>query len=73
MGQTAVEIINSFTGKTVCNKVSRLTKQNLFQRFARLLNRLPNADRSLVREDYADVKSAAHNYQVSFYSLFILR
>lgn len=67
-GQAQIEIINSFTGKTVCNKISRLTKQCMFQRFAKVVQKLPMADgRSATVDtaDYADVKANVINYQVS--------
>lgn len=66
VGQNQIEIINSFTGKTVCNKSSRLTKQALFQRFAKIAVKLPSIDKRTITEDYGEVKGSVHNYQVSF-------
>lgn len=60
-----VEIINSFTGKTVCNKYSRLTKQSMFRRFGRITNFLPGIANRTIERDYAEEKSAAIDYQVS--------
>lgn len=59
-----VEIINSFTGKTVCNKYSRLTKQNMFRRFARILSQLPSIQNRSIDKDYSEEKAAAVEYQV---------
>lgn len=64
LGQQQIEIINSFTGKTVCNKYSRLTKQNMFQRFARVAAKLPEIEQRVICEDYCDVKANVVNYQV---------
>ncbi|CAO1393500.1 unnamed protein product [Diamesa hyperborea] len=63
LGQQQIEIINSFTGKTVCNKYSRLTKQNMFQRFARVAAKLPEIEQRVICEDYCDVKANVVNYQ----------
>lgn len=59
-----VEIINSFTGKTVCNKYSRLTKQSMFRRFARITGHLPGISNRSIDKDYGEEKSAAIDYQV---------
>lgn len=59
-----VEIINSFTGKTVCNKYSRLTKQSMFRRFGRVTNHLPGIGNRPIEKDYAEEKAAAIDYQV---------
>ena len=59
-----VEIINSFTGKTVCNKYSRLTKQNMFRRFGRIVTHLPNIINRSIDKDYCEEKASAIEYQV---------
>lgn len=59
-----VEIINSFTGKTVCNKYSRLTKQSMFRRFGRITIHLPGITNRPIKTDYAAEKAAAIDYQV---------
>lgn len=64
IGEKQVEIINSFTGKTVCNKYSRLTKQSMFQRYARLLGALPLLEGQKLNADYGDVKATMLHYQV---------
>lgn len=60
-----VEIINSFTGKTVCNKYSRLTKQSMFRRFGRITSHLPGILNRTIEKDYGEEKAAAVDYQVS--------
>jgi Adenosine-deaminase (editase) domain len=65
VGQNQIEIINSFTGKTVSNKYSRLTKQNMFHRFARIVSQLPNFKNRTITKDYADEKLNVCEYQVN--------
>lgn len=64
-----VEIINSFTGKTVCNKYSRLTKQNMFRRFGRIVTHLPNIVNRPIDKDYCEEKASATEYQVNKFAL----
>ncbi|KAL7030625.1 hypothetical protein ACKWTF_006732 [Chironomus riparius] len=64
IGQSQIEIINSFTGKTVCNKYSRLTKQNMFHRFSRIVSQLPNVSNRSICKDYGDEKGLVYDYQV---------
>lgn len=66
LGQNQIEIINSFTGKTVCNKYSRVTKQNMFHRFARIVSQLPNIQNRTITKDYGEEKSVVIDYQVTF-------
>ncbi|XP_070491357.1 double-stranded RNA-specific editase Adar isoform X3 [Chironomus tepperi] len=63
IGQNQIEIINSFTGKTVCNKYSRLTKQNMFHRFSRIVSQLPNITNRSISKDYGDEKGLVYDYQ----------
>ncbi|KAL7030626.1 hypothetical protein ACKWTF_006732 [Chironomus riparius] len=63
IGQSQIEIINSFTGKTVCNKYSRLTKQNMFHRFSRIVSQLPNVSNRSICKDYGDEKGLVYDYQ----------
>jgi double stranded RNA-specific editase B len=65
IGQSQIEIINSFTGKTVCNKYSRLTKQNMFHRFSRIVSQLPNIPNRSISKDYGDEKGLVYDYQVT--------
>ncbi|XP_031625540.1 double-stranded RNA-specific editase Adar isoform X2 [Contarinia nasturtii] len=69
--QRTVEVVNSLTGKTVNNKVSRLTKQVFFTRFANLIKQLPNlrGPRSIAG-DYRETKQTARDYQIAKRELF---
>lgn len=65
-----VEVVNSLTGKTINGKVSRITKQAFFAKYAALIKRLPNIAVRSVRGDYGETKLAVKDYQVSgFYSV----
>jgi double stranded RNA-specific editase B len=66
IGQNQIEIINSFTGKTVCNKYSRLTKQNIFHRFSRVVAQLPSVPNRSAFKDYAEEKAVVVDYQVIY-------
>lgn len=66
-----VEVVNSLTGKTVNNKVSRLTKQLFFSRYANLIKQLPNLRiPRTITGDYSEVKLTARDYQVAKRELF---
>lgn len=69
--QQNVEVVNSLTGKTVNNKISRLTKQVFFNRYANLIKQLPNLSipRSIVG-DYSETKRAAGDYQMAKREMF---
>lgn len=67
-----VEIINSFTGKTVCNKYSRLTKQSMFRRFGRITGQLPGIVNRAIDKDYGEEKAAVVDYQVRSFLSFRL-
>lgn len=69
--QRAVEVVNSLTGKTVNNKISRLTKQVFFNRYANLIKQLPNLriPRSIAG-DYSEMKRSAADYQMAKRELF---
>lgn len=71
ISQRTVEVVNSLTGKTVNNKVSRLTKQVFFGRYANLIKQLPNLriPRSITG-DYSETKQAAREYQIAKRELF---
>lgn len=66
-----VEVVDSSTGRTVYNKVSRLTKQKFFARYANLIKQLPNLriERKITR-DYRGTKEYAHDYQIAKRELF---
>lgn len=71
ISQRTVEVVNSLTGKTVNNKVSRLTKQVFFGRYANLIKQLPNLriQRS-ISGDYSETKLTARDYQIAKRELF---
>lgn len=64
IGSKTVEVVNSLTGKTINGKVSRITKQAFFTRYANLIKRLPNIGVRHVRGDYGETKLAVKDYQV---------
>lgn len=59
-----VEVVNSLTGKTINGKVSRITKQAFFAKYAAIIKRLPNIAVRSVRGDYGETKLAVKDYQV---------
>lgn len=65
-GCNHVEIVNSLTGKTINNKISRITKQTFFVKYANLIKQLPNVrvPRN-ISMDYSDLKASVRNYQVN--------
>lgn len=65
IGQKTVEVVNSLTGKTINGKVSRITKQAFFTKYADLIKRLPNVQNRIVRGDYGETKMSVRDYQVS--------
>lgn len=69
--QRTVEVVNSLTGKTVNNKISRLTKQVFFTRYANLIKQLPNLriPRN-INGDYTETKRTALDYQLAKRELF---
>lgn len=71
ISQRTVEVVNSLTGKTVNNKVSRLTKQVFFMRYANLIKQLPNLriPRN-ISGDYSETKQSARDYQIAKRELF---
>lgn len=64
IGCKHVEVVNSLTGKTINGKVSRITKQAFFSKYANLIKRLPNIQVRHVRGDYGETKLAVRDYQV---------
>lgn len=64
INERIVEVVDSNTGKTVYNEVSRLTKQKFFARFANLMKLLPNLQNGrTITDDYSGTKENAHDYQ----------
>lgn len=71
ISQKSVEVVNSLTGKTVTNKISRLSKQTFFVRYAALIKQLPNLSISrTITGDYSEVKRAVRDYQMAKRELF---
>lgn len=71
ISQKSVEVVNSLTGKTVNNKISRLTKQVFFIRFANLIKQLPNIRiPRTITGDYGETKAMARDYQTAKRELF---
>lgn len=61
-----VEVVDSSTGKTVYNKVSRLAKRKFFARYANLIKQLPNLRiERTITSDYSGTKQNAHEYQIA--------
>uniref|UniRef100_A0A1B0CVB8 Uncharacterized protein n=2 Tax=Lutzomyia longipalpis TaxID=7200 RepID=A0A1B0CVB8_LUTLO len=70
-GNAEVEIINSITGKTIHNKISRITKQSFFARYAKLISQLPLIEkRATIDCDYGEMKASVHEYQIAKQELF---
>ncbi|XP_059618835.1 double-stranded RNA-specific editase Adar isoform X2 [Phlebotomus argentipes] len=70
-GNAEVEIINSITGKTIHNKISRITKQSFFARYAKLISQLPLIEkRHAIDCDYGEMKASVKEYQVAKQELF---
>lgn len=71
ISQRTVEVVNSLTGKTVQNKISRLTKQMFFMRYGNLIKQLPNLRISRnINGDYSETKAASRDYQTAKRELF---
>lgn len=71
-GQKSVEVVNSLTGKTINNKISRLTKQTFFVRYANLTAQLPDIPitRRTITADYRESKLSVRDYQIAKRELF---
>lgn len=63
INERVVEVIDSSTGRTVQNGVSRLTKRKFFARYVKLIKQLPNSRIKSVSGDYSETKQNAHDYQ----------
>lgn len=64
-GSAQAEVVNSLTGKTINNKISRITKQAFFTKYSHLVKQLPNVCVARkVNTDYADTKESVRDYQV---------
>ncbi|XP_055616322.1 double-stranded RNA-specific editase Adar isoform X5 [Toxorhynchites rutilus septentrionalis] len=75
IGCSEVEIVNSFTGKLInnntnTNKMSRLSKQSFYRRFAAAIERLPHARFREVKPTYFETKMCVPEYQQAKKELF---
>lgn len=71
IGDTEVEVVNSLTGKTVNNQISRITKQMYFMKYGYLLKNLPGIQTRKLTTDYGETKGRIKDYQVSKLILII--
>lgn len=65
IGDSEVEVVNSLTGKTVNNQISRITKQMYFMKFGYLMKNLPGIPNRKLITDYGQTKERVKDYQVS--------
>lgn len=70
IGDTEIEVVNSLTGKTVNNQISRITKQRFFAKFAHLLRNLPGIQLRSINQDYGETKKSIKDYQTAKRELF---
>ncbi|XP_062699663.1 double-stranded RNA-specific editase Adar-like [Aedes albopictus] len=75
IGCPDVEIVNSFTGKLInnntnTNKMSRLSKQSFYRRFAAVIERLPHARFHEIKPSYGETKMCVPEYQQAKKELF---
>ncbi|XP_062537383.1 double-stranded RNA-specific editase Adar isoform X2 [Armigeres subalbatus] len=75
IGCPDVEIVNSFTGKLInnntnTNKMSRLSKQSFYRRFAAVIERLPHARFQEIKPSYGETKMCVPEYQQAKKELF---
>lgn len=73
-GRDEVEIVNAFTGRPEVgssnNRVSRVSKQTLLQRYATLAQTLPIIDARDLTQEYSDIKKTVEEYQLAKRELF---
>lgn len=71
ISQKSVEVVNSLTGKTINNKISRLSKQTFFVRYAGIVKQLPNlCIARTITGDYSETKRSVRDYQLAKRELF---
>lgn len=75
IGCSEVEIVNSFTGKLInnntnTNKMSRLSKQSFYRRYAAIIERLPQTRIREVKPTYFETKMSVPEYQQAKKELF---
>ncbi|KAL9885787.1 adenosine deaminase acting on RNA isoform 5-T5 [Glossina fuscipes fuscipes] len=64
LGDTEVEVVNSLTGKTVNNQISRITKQMFYRKYGNLMKNLPGINERKLTTDYGQTKAKIKDYQV---------
>ncbi|KAM7346455.1 adenosine deaminase acting on RNA isoform 3-T7 [Cochliomyia hominivorax] len=69
-GDTEVEVVNSLTGKTVNNQISRITKQMFFRKYGNLVKNLPGLPEKKIQTDYGQTKAKVKDYQIAKRELF---
>ncbi|XP_046803479.1 double-stranded RNA-specific editase Adar isoform X5 [Lucilia cuprina] len=69
-GDTEVEVVNSLTGKTVNNQISRITKQMFFRKYGSLVKNLPGLPEKKIQTDYGQTKAKVKDYQIAKRELF---
>ncbi|XP_037937105.1 double-stranded RNA-specific editase Adar-like isoform X2 [Teleopsis dalmanni] len=70
IGDTEVEVVNSLTGKTVNNQVSRITKQMYFMKYGYLMKNLPGIQNRKITALYGETKNRVKDYQIAKRELF---
>ncbi|XP_058820752.1 double-stranded RNA-specific editase Adar isoform X2 [Topomyia yanbarensis] len=75
IGCSEVEIVNSFTGKLInnntnTNKMSRLSKQSFYRRYAAVIEKLPIVRFREVKPSYYETKMSIPEYQQAKKELF---
>lgn len=64
LGDKEVEVVNSLTGKTVNNQISRITKQMFYRKYGNLMKNLPGINERKLTTDYGQTKAKIKDYQV---------
>ncbi|XP_030377950.1 double-stranded RNA-specific editase Adar-like isoform X1 [Scaptodrosophila lebanonensis] len=70
IGDTELEVVNSLTGRTIGNQVSRITKQAFFVKYGFLMKNLPGIVSRKVTTDYGQTKARVKDYQIAKLELF---
>ncbi|XP_049312356.1 double-stranded RNA-specific editase Adar isoform X1 [Bactrocera dorsalis] len=70
IGDSEVEVVNSLTGKTVNNQISRITKQMYFMKYGYLMKNLPGIPNRKLTTDYGQTKERVKDYQIAKKELF---
>ncbi|XP_037889583.1 double-stranded RNA-specific editase Adar isoform X3 [Glossina fuscipes] len=70
LGDTEVEVVNSLTGKTVNNQISRITKQMFYRKYGNLMKNLPGINERKLTTDYGQTKAKIKDYQIAKRELF---